>query len=84
MGENGKDKKVKLEDFSVVELLEKLENEQDDDKWLEYWAELLKRPPFDQFEDFVTRMEKLEERLDKLMKIFKSHEHLHGSVMVKL
>jgi len=88
MSENGKDEKVKLKDFSIIELLAKLEKEEDDVKWGRYWEELLQREPFksmdDCLQDALNAIDELKERVDILQKTLKNHEYLHDNVVVKL
>lgn len=85
MGENGKEE---LKDFPTLALIAKMEYEEDDEKWGVYWAELLTRTPFQELDeclqDALEKISLLEDRQDKLMQLFKNHEHLHGNVMVKI
>lgn len=85
MGENGKEE---LKDFPTLALIAKMEYEEDEDKWMVYWVELLRREPFkgmdDCLQEALEKISELEEKYARLLRLFKGHEHLHGSVVVKI
>ena len=88
MGENGKDGKVEWKYYSTLELVAKLNTEEDDDKWTAFWVELMKRSLFQEMDEtlqeVLEKVEKLEKDLKATLKVLKNHDHLDGSVVVKL
>ena len=85
MGEN----EIKgIEDYSTLELLVKLEKSLNDAEWSMCWTELMQRTPFKEldkcFQDALENVSLLTDRVNALNETLKKHEHLHGSVVVKL
>lgn len=74
--------------MKTIELLNKVNDEIDDEKWSKYYDELCEKEPFgalwEEIESIQTRLNEVEKTNKRLRKLLANHEHLAKDVVTKL